>query len=67
MSEDRWAVRLLCQDLEKKLSVWFESRVDARYAFRQGFVFNPKTSHGVKFVAPRSLEIAESLTKGEVK
>jgi hypothetical protein len=31
------------------------------------FVFDPKTSHGVKFVAPRSLEIAEFLTKGEEK
>jgi hypothetical protein len=27
---------LLCQDMEKKLAVWFESRLDAKEAFRRG-------------------------------
>jgi len=27
--------RLLCQDMEKKLAVWFESRLDARETFRK--------------------------------
>lgn len=27
---------LLCQDMEKKLSMWFESKPDAREVFRRG-------------------------------
>jgi hypothetical protein len=27
---------LLCQDMEKKLAVWFESKPDAREVFRRG-------------------------------
>ena len=28
-----------------------------------GYVFDPQTSHSVKFIKPRSLELAEELTK----
>jgi hypothetical protein len=36
---------LLCQDMEKKLAVWFESKPDAREVFRcGGSVYKQKES-----------------------
>jgi hypothetical protein len=33
---------LLCQDMEKKLAVWFESRLDAREVFRRNLLSDSK-------------------------
>ena len=33
---------LLCQDMEKKLARWFESRLDAREVFRRNLLSDSK-------------------------